>query len=334
MNKKNILLSVIIPCKNEAKNIERCLSSFMPELSKITGFEVLLVDSRSNDQSVEIAKKFPIRIIQLKEHWDISPGAARYVGCLYTSGKYRFFIDADMQLIPGFLSQAIDFLETNQQAAGVAGRGTEYYSEGGKLENMYKRPQHIAQVDLLAGAALFKSQALEKVGYFNPFLKAEEEHELAQRLLKAEYKLFSLPIEMINHYTSKAMGNFERRLKAGMYKGIGQMFRLCLESNTFSFKYFMRFKLLISFIAVLIYAIGAIAVFLNTGNKILIQGLRGLIVFILLFSCYSKRSIKLGILSIYKTILINIHIIIGLFTKTSDISKYPKDVIIIKNEGT
>ena len=227
MNKKNILLSVIIPCKNEAKNIEGCLASLMPELSKISCSEVLLVDSRSTDKSVEIAKQFPIRIIQLKENWDISPGAARYIGCLQTSGKYRFFIDADMRLVPGFLEKGIDFLEHDQQAAGVAGWGTEYYHEGGKLENMYKRPKHKARVELLAGAALFNSAALEKAGYFNPFLKAEEEHELARRLLKANYKLFSLPIAMIDHYTSRGIGNFDRRLKAGMYKGIGQMFRLC-----------------------------------------------------------------------------------------------------------
>lgn len=333
MDKSDILLSVIIPCKNEEKNIERCLTSLFKELKNIPSFEVLMIDSRSTDKSVEKAQQFPINIIQLKQNWDISPGAARYVGCVNTLGKYRLFIDGDMELIPGFIEKAINFLQGNEQAAAVAGLGSEFYSEGGKLENMYQRELTVARVDYIAGAGLFKSSALDKVGYFNPFLKAEEEHELAQRLQKADYCLFTLPIPMINHYTSKGMGNFERRLKAGMFKGIGQMFRLTLELKTFSLKYFLGFKLFIGFMIILIAFIQAIVIFLFQGNGLFLSGLLGFMVLIFLIFCYSKAGIKQGILSLYKIILINTQILQGLFIKTPDSSAYPLDIILIKKEG-
>ncbi|MBU1087006.1 MAG: glycosyltransferase [Candidatus Omnitrophica bacterium] len=333
MDKPEILLSVIIPCKNEEKNIVRCLVSLFAELKNIQGSEVLLVDSRSTDKSVEEAKRFPINIIQLKENWDISPAAARYVGCVNTSGKYRLFIDGDMELIPGFLDKAINFLQTRKQAAAVAGLGAEFYSEGGNLENMYQRKPTVAQVDFIAGAGLFKSEALDKAGYFNPFLKAEEEHELAQRLKKADYSLFTLPIPMINHYTSQGMNNFQRRLKAGMFKGIGQMFRVTLESGTFSFKYFLRFRWFIGFILILSGLIAAVAAWFIWGNHLLLANLLGFLVLIFLISWYSKAGIKKGILSLYKAVLINNQILLGLFTKTPDSSAYPLDIIIIKKEG-
>lgn len=333
MDKEDILLSVIIPCKNEEKNIERCLTSLFKELKTISSFEVLLIDSRSTDNSLEKAQQFPINIIQLKQNWDISPGAARYVGCVNTKGKYRLFIDGDMELISGFIDKAIDFLEGNEQAAAVAGLGSEFYSEGGKLENMYQRKLTAARVDFIAGAGLFKSAALEKVGYFNPFLKAEEEHELAQRLQKADYCLFTLPIPMINHYTSQGMDNFQRRLKAGMFKGIGQMFRLTLESGTFSLKYFLRFYWFIGFIFILGGLIITAAAWFIWGNHLLLQVLLGFLVLILLISSYSKSGIKNGVLGLYKTFLISIQILQGLFIKTPDSSAYPSEIIFIKKEG-
>ncbi|MFH1093337.1 MAG: glycosyltransferase family A protein [Candidatus Omnitrophota bacterium] len=331
MSKSEILLSVIIPCKNEEKNIERCLRSVLSEVKNISSFEILLVDSRSTDRSIEKAKQFPVDIIQLRDNWFSSPASARYLGCLNTTGKYIFVIDADMELIPGFLEKAIEFLDANEQTAGVAGMGAEYYDDGSVREDMYKRGNRFAQVFLLAGAAMFKRQALlASGGYFNPFLKAEEEQEICIRLLKAGFKLFSLPYPMIKHYTSLNIDNFRRRLNAGMYRGIGQMFRLTLVQGNFSFAYFTRFKLFYVFIALItVFCCAIFALARNTDNSLLLLW-SGIIVLIWLFSCYIKRGVKEGTNSMYKCILINTHILQGLFDHTPKISEYPQEVIVIK----
>ncbi len=329
MERTDILLSVIIPCKNEEKNIERCIRSVIDQTKSIQNTEILVVDSVSTDKSIEKAKKFPVSIIQLKPDWFSSPASARYLGCLNTIGKYIFVIDADMELLPGFLERAIDFLDADEQIAGVAGMGAECYEEGGVLEDMYKREKRLRQVKLLAGAALFKRSALELSGYFNPFLKAEEEHELCVRLDKAGFKLFTLPQAMIKHYTSLGMDNFERRLKAGMFRGIGQMFRLTFLNGVFSFAYLMRFRLFLGFVALLV----LIAAAFFTLNKLLFVLSAGIIILLLLFSCYIKGGGKKGFLSLYKWILINTHILRGMFERTPPASSYPQDVIVIKKEG-
>ena len=53
-------VSVIIPVKNEARNLERCLQS--------VGWasEVFVVDSQSTDGTCEIAAKFRAEVIQFK----------------------------------------------------------------------------------------------------------------------------------------------------------------------------------------------------------------------------------------------------------------------------
>lgn len=331
MKKIEILLSIIIPCKNEESHIELCLNSVLEQTKNLSNTEVLVIDSISADESIEKAKQFPVDIIQLRDNWFSSPASARYLGCLNTTGKYILVIDADMELLPGFLEKAVDFMQKNTQAAGAAGMGSEYYDDGSVLEDLYKRGNRLAPVDFLGGAAMFRREALlASGGYFNPFLKSEEEHELCRRILKAGFKLFSLPDPMIKHHTSLSMDNFKNRLKAGMYRGIGQMFTQTLTQGNFSFIHFMRFKLLHLFIAMIIGFCFAIFDLISNGDKLLLLIFAGIIVLIWLVSCYIKRGIKNGTYSLYRWIAINMQILRGIFDHTPQTSKYPQDVIIIQ----
>ncbi|TAL24620.1 MAG: glycosyltransferase, partial [Nitrospirae bacterium] len=57
------LISVIIPNYNGEATIGKCLEAvFSSEYDK---FEVVVVDDCSNDNSVEIIKRFPCRLISL-----------------------------------------------------------------------------------------------------------------------------------------------------------------------------------------------------------------------------------------------------------------------------
>jgi glycosyltransferase involved in cell wall biosynthesis len=50
-------ISAIIPVKNEAEKIERCLEAVFGQTIK--PFEVIVVGGHSTDKTVENAKKFP-----------------------------------------------------------------------------------------------------------------------------------------------------------------------------------------------------------------------------------------------------------------------------------
>ena len=66
-------LSVIIPMHNASKHIEKCLLSLSKQSTK--DFEVILVDDASTDDTIQKAKKYPYRIIELKNGG--SPAKAR-----------------------------------------------------------------------------------------------------------------------------------------------------------------------------------------------------------------------------------------------------------------
>lgn len=324
-----LLLSIIIPCKNEEANIARCLKSVIREVRAIKNTEILLVDSASSDRSVEIAKQFPVNIIQLKPDWVHSPAAARYLGCINTNGKYIFIIDADMELLPGFLEKAIKFIEKDDKIAGVAGMGSQVYEEGGKLNDFYRRKNKLREVTVLAGAALFRRAILENTGYFNPYLQSEEEVELAQRLRRAGFKLFSLPYPMTVHYTSQSIEKFLYRLTSGLFLGIGQMLRLSFRRGI-SLPTLLRLKWLFVFLCFVLTLVGInLYVFMLKNYFFLAFEVIAILLF-WLSVCLVKKGFKQGCLSIFKWLAINVSIIAGILQRPKDPKTYPQDVLVMR----
>ena len=90
---QNIELSIVIPSKNEESHIASCLDSLIKNTASFSDKEIILVDCVSTDETVRIAKDFPIKILQLKPEWVHTASAARYIGGLFAKGEFIFFID-------------------------------------------------------------------------------------------------------------------------------------------------------------------------------------------------------------------------------------------------
>ena len=114
------LISVIIPNRNSAFSIEKCLHSVFA--SKHKAFEVIVVDDCSEDDSVERISRFPCRLIRLPGH--MGAAAARNVGARYSKGTVLFFIDADCILQEGTLGQVEKALGTNGERTIIGGTYT------------------------------------------------------------------------------------------------------------------------------------------------------------------------------------------------------------------
>lgn len=90
-SKPLITLSMIV--KNEEKMLRGCLES----ASQLVD-EIIIVDTGSNDKTVEIAKEFGAKVY--KFHWIDDFAAARNEALKYSIGQWVLYLDADERLAP------------------------------------------------------------------------------------------------------------------------------------------------------------------------------------------------------------------------------------------
>jgi glycosyltransferase involved in cell wall biosynthesis len=102
-----LLISVVIPCLNEAENIDQCVSSALDVLQQ-TGIhgEVVVADNGSEDGSAELAQLAGARVV----HAPIRGyGSAYLAGFAAARGEYIVMADADLtydfEEIPRFLAE-------------------------------------------------------------------------------------------------------------------------------------------------------------------------------------------------------------------------------------
>jgi len=104
------MLSIIIPTLNEEKYLPRLLESI--RLQDFQDYEIIVSDAGSSDLTVDIARDRGAKVIlsnKIKH-----PSFQRNQGAIQANGKYILFLDADSELVDGFLNKSMnEFKEKN-----------------------------------------------------------------------------------------------------------------------------------------------------------------------------------------------------------------------------
>lgn len=109
-------ISVLIPARNEEQNIGRLLTDLIHQ--DYRNLEILVFDDESTDSTAEIVRQFAskdnrIRLITsegLPEGW-VGKNFACHSLSLYASGDFLLFLDADVQIGRGAISDPLSFME-------------------------------------------------------------------------------------------------------------------------------------------------------------------------------------------------------------------------------
>jgi rSAM/selenodomain-associated transferase 2 len=96
----NPLISVIVPCLNEAANLSTCLNSIRAHLP---GCELIVIDANSMDGSARIAAEFADSVVQSAR----GRGVQCRVGSDIARGELLIFLHADSQLQAGALASVV-----------------------------------------------------------------------------------------------------------------------------------------------------------------------------------------------------------------------------------
>lgn len=223
-------VSVIIKAFNEQANICAAIESSLMAVAEVGG-EVILADSLSTDATVELASRYPIRIVQLLDPAQRCCGAGPQLGYQYARGEYVYILDGDMQLVRGFLRQALQFLAQHPDAAGVGGQLVELNQDSMEYrERALRNAPHLAagKVDRLDGGGLYRRRAVDDAGFLSDRnLHAYEEFDLATRLRARGWTLWRIPADAVLHrgHDAPPYALLLRRWRAGYVCGMGELLR-------------------------------------------------------------------------------------------------------------
>jgi glycosyltransferase involved in cell wall biosynthesis len=239
-NKLRPTVSIIIKALNEERHVASAIESALAALDGMDG-EVILADSASTDRTLDIARKYPIKIVRLNHIVDRSCGVGAQLGFQYSSGSYLCLIDGDMRLRLGFLPAAIRFLEDNPRAAGVGGMIIEREMDNREFSQRMKRadpdrePGAVTRLDC---SGVYRRSAIESVGYLTDRnLHAGEELDLGARLHAGGWMLARIGVPAVDHHGhgGSAFRLLLRRVRTRLAFGMGEVVRAAVGRPHFWF---------------------------------------------------------------------------------------------------
>ncbi|MCX8153270.1 MAG: glycosyltransferase family 2 protein [Candidatus Bathyarchaeota archaeon] len=200
MANNNVLISVVIPVFNEAPtigNIIERLNCVMQE----TGlqYELIVVDDCSTDNSVEIAKRYGVKLFILKKH--AGKGFALRLGFTKARGSIIAMIDSDGSHYPEDLPKLLEPALQNKADLVI---GSRYF--GGSLSSAKKLNFAGVRIfnfliKLLIGIRVSDSQSgyrvLKSLVLSNISLKSREyeiESEMLVKIAKRGFRIMEVPI--------------------------------------------------------------------------------------------------------------------------------------------
>jgi len=200
------LLSVIIRTKNEGKLLWRVLKA-LTEQDFSHNFEIIVVDSGSTDNTLETAKNYGTKIIQIKPE-DFTFGYGLNVGA--DAAKGRYLLNLSGHAIPAtnqYLSIMVNGFY-DEKVAGVYGRDIPHPGCcPGQAKDMhygYPAGQTYPRVLFSSANGAIRKDIWEKIP-FDEKLIAAEDLLWAVKVMKLGYSIGYLPEATVYHSHSASL---------------------------------------------------------------------------------------------------------------------------------
>ncbi|HWR39060.1 MAG TPA: glycosyltransferase [Patescibacteria group bacterium] len=116
----NIDISIVIPCKNGEKKIKENLTAIFSQKTQYA-FEVIIVDSGSNDNTLRIVRDFPVRLYQIPPT-EFGHGRTRAWAGQQALGRYVVYITQDaVPASESWLEKLVEPFLLDESIMGVFG---------------------------------------------------------------------------------------------------------------------------------------------------------------------------------------------------------------------
>lgn len=187
------LVSFVIPVRNDAVRLERCLSSIVRNTYSRALIEIIVVDNESTDGSARVARDYGAIVIKAS---DRSVAALRNRGARAALGSILAFADSDHEIDPSWIETAVDVLADPAVAATGAAPLTQPSPNWVQQQYDGLRPRPVGRVEVTwlgSGNLAIKRTVFERVGCFDASLTACEDVDLCNRVRQSGHRIVADP---------------------------------------------------------------------------------------------------------------------------------------------
>ena len=189
------LLTIVIPCKNESKTIDKTLTllNFQEDIEKV---EVIIADSSDDGTTYQLEvrnkDRFNLKIIN-----GGLPSKARNNGANQAKTPYILFMDADMFILdPKLLKESINQMIENKYDLLT----TKVRTTNGKYNYVFRTFDLIQKISktfspfCLGGFMLLRADTFKKLGGFDEKAKVAEDYLLSKQIESNKFKILNKTI--------------------------------------------------------------------------------------------------------------------------------------------
>ena len=173
-------LSVIVPTKNEAHNIQFLIKSIPPPV------KLIVVDASEDDTASRCRALRPHNTIVIPSKAKIAE--ARNIGAQAAATDWILFTDADVTFAPEYFTQLKNLGPAHAFYGPklAVGDHANYYR---RFVNWQRRFHRFGIPAVSGSNLLVKTQTFRSAGQFNPGLLVNEDTEFGYRLKKRHFKI-------------------------------------------------------------------------------------------------------------------------------------------------
>jgi len=167
-------VSVIVPTRNSAGTIEKCLESILSQTYK--NLQILVIDGFSSDNTVEIASRFATNIFSIEGERT----TAKNFGILKSRCDFLFFVDSDMILEPHVIEECVTISSSDNRIGGVI--IPEHSIGSGFWIRVRDFEKSLYVGSAIESARFFRKEFVVQVGGFDENIVFYEESTLPQKI--------------------------------------------------------------------------------------------------------------------------------------------------------
>ena len=185
-------ISFIIPVRNDAAGLRRCLTSIADNGYPQERIEAIVIDNGSTDDSAAAARAAGAHVIAAPA---VCVAEMRNIGAAAARSPILAFVDADHELAGGWIAAAVENLDASSPV-GATGSLCRAPEDGTWVQRAYERlrGRHGTRTEvewLGAGNMAVRRDAFLRIGGFNSTLETCEDVDLCKRLRAGGFHLLN-----------------------------------------------------------------------------------------------------------------------------------------------